>query len=101
MKKFLLSLVSLLMLTLFAQAGEVKINYTGTETANMTGENDAALFGLSADDWSIVAAKGGNSNYPGLNKAGDLRLYRDDKGSNTVTVSGAGTTTFRYREGRL
>ena len=87
MKKFLLSLVSLLMLTLFAQAGEVKINYTGTETANMTGENDAALFGLSADDWSIVAAKGGNSNYPGLNKAGDLRLYRDDKGSNTVTVT--------------
>ena len=86
-KKFLLSLVSLLMLTLFAQAGEVKINYTGTETANMTGENDAALFGLSADDWSIVAAKGGNSNYPGLNKAGDLRLYRDDKGSNTVTVT--------------
>ena len=87
MKKFLLSLVSLLMLTLFAQAGEVKINYTGTQTINMTGGNDAALFGLSADDWSIVGAKGGNSNYPGLNKAGDLRLYKSEDGSNTVTVT--------------
>lgn len=87
MKKFLLSLVSLLMLTLFAQAGEVKINYTGTTTTNMTGGNDAALFGLSADDWSIVGDKGANSNFPGLNKAGDLRLYWSADGGNTVTVT--------------
>lgn len=87
MKKFLLSLVSLLMLTLFAQAGEVKINYTGTTTTNMTGGNDAALFGLSADDWSIVGDKGANTNFPGLNKAGDLRLYWSANGSNTVTVT--------------
>ena len=87
MKKFLLSLVSLFMLTLFAQAGEVKIAYTGETTTNMTGENDAALFGLSADDWSIVGDKGANSNFPGLNKAGNIRMYYSADGSNTITVS--------------
>ncbi len=87
MKKFLLSLVSLLMVVLFAQAGEVKIAYPGGSTTNMTGENDAASFGLSKDDWSIVGAKGGNSNYPGLNKAGDFRLYYHKDGGNTITVT--------------
>lgn len=51
-------LVSLLMMlcgTVFAE--KVTMKYTGTETANMTGENDAALLGLDASKWSVVAAK--------------------------------------------
>ncbi|MBQ8466621.1 MAG: Ig-like domain repeat protein [Prevotella sp.] len=81
-------LVSLLMMlcgTVFAE--KVTMKYTGTETANMTGENDAALLGLDASKWSVVAAKGGNQNFPGLNKAGDIRLYYHANGSNTITVS--------------
>ena len=53
----------------------------------MTGENDAALLGLNEEEWSVVGAKGGNQNYPGLNKAGDLRLYYAENGGNTLTVS--------------
>ncbi len=87
MKKFLLSLVSLFMLTLFAQAGEVVIAYPGGTTTNMTGENDAAAFGLSTDDWSIVGDKGNNQNLPGLNKAGDFRLYWAEGGGNTITIT--------------
>ena len=81
-------LVSLLMMlcgTVFAE--KVTMKYTGTETTNMTGENDAALLGLDASKWSVVASKGGNQNFPGLNKAGDIRLYYHANGNNTITVS--------------
>ncbi|MBQ9665162.1 MAG: hypothetical protein IJV33_01635 [Bacteroidaceae bacterium] len=87
MKKFLLSLVSLFLTVMVAFGAEVKIAYTGSTTTNTTGENDAALFGLSTDDWSIVGDKGANSNFPGLNKDGSLRLYYSADGSNTVTVT--------------
>lgn len=88
MKKFLLSLVSLLICALSAvAAGNVKIAYAGSTTQNMTGENDAALFGLSAEEWSIVGDKGKASNMPGLNKDGSCRIYYNVNGSNTITIT--------------
>ena len=71
----------------FASAEEVTMKYTGTTTSNMTGNNDAALFGLDATAWSVVGSKGGGTNFPGLNQAGDFRLYYNANGSSTVTVS--------------
>lgn len=65
----------------------VTMAYSGSTTTNMTGNNDAALVGLDATDWSVVGAKGANSNFPGLNKAGDIRLYYHQDGSNTITVT--------------
>ena len=49
-----------------AMAGEVKLVYSGATSTNMTGENDAALLGLDAKKWSVVAAKGGSNLFPGL-----------------------------------
>ena len=65
------------------------IAYTDTETTtNMTGANDAALLGLDADEWSVVGAKGGNTNFPGLNKAKDIRLYYQSGDiGNTITIT--------------
>lgn len=60
----------------------------------MTGGNDAAKLGLIESDWSVVGDKGGNSNYPGLNKAGDIRLYYHADGSNTLTVSSLNGATI-------
>ena len=76
-----------------AMAGEVKLVYSGTST-NMTGENDAALLGLDAEKLSVVAAKGGANNYPGLNSSGEIRLYYHANGGNTITITaiGAGMT---------
>ena len=68
-------------------ADQITMKYSGTTTTNMTGNNDAALLGLDADAWSVVGAKGSNSNFPGLNKNGDFRLYYHKDGSNTITVS--------------
>ncbi len=82
-----LSVVILATFAGFASAEEVTMKYTGTATSNMTGGNDAALMGLDAKAWSVVGDKGGASNYPGLNKTGDLRLYYHANGCNTVTVT--------------
>lgn len=65
---------------------QVTLAYLGSSTTNMTGSNDAAIVGLDADHWSVVGNKGGNTNYPGLNKAHDIRLYYHANGSNTITV---------------
>ena len=65
----------------------ITLQYSGKSTINMTGNNDAATFGLDATKWSIVGAKGSNTNFPGLNKDGDIRLYYNDSGSNTITVT--------------
>ena len=75
-------------------ADEVTMKYSGSTSGNMTGENDAATLGLDAEAWSVVGAKGGNSLFPGLNKAGDIRLYYSDKGSNTITVSSLNGATI-------
>ena len=61
----------------------VSFSLTGSTTGNMTGGNDAATVGLDATEWSVVGDKGSNSNYPGLNKAHDFRLYN----GNTITVT--------------
>ena len=67
-------------------ADEVTMAYPGGTTTNMTGNNDAALVGLDAAKWSVVGSKGSATNYPGLNTAGDFRLYYNANGSNTITV---------------
>lgn len=72
----------------------VTIQYTGNTTTNMTGNNDATLVGLSSTDWSVVGAKGASQNFPGLNKAGDIRLYYDVNGSNTITVTNLQNNTI-------
>ena len=76
----------LLMLSGMVFADEVTMKYPGGTTTNMTGENDAATVGLDATAWSVVGDKGASSNYPGLNKAGDIRLYWSANGGNTITV---------------
>lgn len=68
------------------------IAYSGA-TTNMTGDNDVASFGLDAADWSVVGAKGNSSNYPGLNTAGDIRLYYAASGGNTLTITAPQTIT--------
>ena len=70
-----------------AWAETVTMAYTGTTTGNMTGNNDATLVGLDASMWSVVGSKGASSNFPGLNKDGDIRLYWDADGGNTLEVS--------------
>lgn len=82
------SLLSLLvMLSGMAYADQITMAYSGSTTTSMTGENDAATLGLDATAWSVIADKGGNSNFPGLNKAGDFRLYYHASGCNTITVT--------------
>lgn len=76
----------------FTQSGgitnqNVTLKYSGTTTTNMTGNNDAATLGLNAAEWSVIGAKGSSNNFPGLNKDGDIRLYWNANGSNTITVS--------------
>ena len=89
MNKILRFLFVVLMATFIgsASADEITMKYTGTATSNMTGNNDAAQFGLDANAWSVVGSKGGANNFPGLNQAGDLRLYYHANGGNTVTVT--------------
>ena len=75
-------------------AQEVTMQYSGSTTTNMTGENDAALVGLDATEWSVVGAKGSSNNLPGLNKDGTIRLYGHADGGNTVTVSSLNDATI-------
>jgi hypothetical protein len=80
-----------------AWAEEVTMKYTGTETSNMLadGSNEAATVGLEASAWSVVADKGSASNAPGLNKAGDIRLYYNAGGSNTIEVKSLTNATIK------
>ena len=93
MKK-VLSLMMMLMLAIGAWAATFDLAYPGETTTNMTGGNDAALFGLDATAWSVVGAKGTSDYFPGLNKAGDIRLYWSDEGGNTLTVSSLNGATI-------
>lgn len=79
-----------------SQVRKVTLQYTGTTTTNMTGNNDAALVGLNSNEWSVVGAKGGNTNLPGLNKSKYIAIYYSDKdpGSNTITVSSLNNATI-------
>jgi hypothetical protein len=77
-------------------ADEATLKYSGSTTGNMKadGSNEAASVGLSDSEWSVVASKGAASNAPGLNKAGDIRLYWNADGSNTITVSSLTNATI-------
>ena len=91
------SLVALLAMVFGnVMAEEATLKYSGTETTNMKadGSNEAATVGLDENAWSVVAAKGAASNAPGLNKAGDIRLYYHKDGSNTITVSSLTNATI-------
>ena len=71
-----------------ATNGTATLQYTGTTTTNMATGNNASTVGLDASDWSVVADKGGNSNYPGLNKNGYIPLYYATGGNgNSITVT--------------
>ena len=98
MNKFLrYSFVAILaMIVGSAWADEVTMKYSGTETSNMLadGSNEAATVGLDASAWSVVADKGSASNAPGLNKAGDIRLYYNASGSNTIEVKSLANATI-------
>ena len=81
----LVALMAMVMGNVYAD--EVTMKYTGSTTTNMTGENDAALVGHDASAWSVVGAKGAHEQFPGLNKAGDIRLYWKAEGGSTITVT--------------
>ena len=69
------------------------ITYSGSTTNLAVNTNEAAKFELDAAEWSVVGAKGGNSNNVGLNQAGDIRLYYHANGSNTLTITAPQTIT--------
>ncbi len=95
MKKiFTLVLMALFCGTAFAD--EVTMAYPGGSTTNMAadGSNEAASVGLDASAWSVTADKGKASNAPGLNQAGEIRLYYNASGSNTITVSSLTNATI-------
>ena len=51
------------------------ISHSVTTSTNMTGGNDAALYGLADKPFSLVSDKGGGKNHVGVNKDGTFRLY--------------------------
>ena len=78
----------------WGEENTVTVQYTGSETTNMTGDNDAALVGLDNEKWSVVGYKGGASFYPGLNKDGTIRLYYSESGNNTMVISSLENNTI-------
>ena len=59
--------------------------YSGT-TTNMTGGNDAEKIGLDATIFNAVSTKTG-SNHVGLNKDGEIRLYKNSTSTLTISVA--------------
>ena len=80
----------------FVAGTNITLQYTGSTTGNFGTDNVAATVGLSASDWSVIAAKGSASNNVGYNKDGDIRLYYHASGSNTLTVSSLTNATINY-----
>lgn len=81
--------------TMFAATATMQYTNT-TATTNMAGDgaNNAELVELNPAVFTVIADKGGNSNFPGLNKSKEIRLYAD-KGTgngNIITVSITGGT---------
>ena len=62
------------------------MEYSGA-TTNMTASGNATTVGLDSSLFSVDADKGGNANFPGLNAAGDIRLYASSGNGNSVKVS--------------
>jgi len=97
MKKFF-SFIAAVLFAGSMMAAEAVLQYTGDATTNMVGDgaNNAATVGLDADLFTVLADKGSNQNFPGLNKVGDIRLYADKNSGNgnIITVSiASGTIT--------
>ena len=71
---------------------DATMKYEGSTTINMDGEtNNAETVNLDPSIFNVTASKGSASNLPGLNKAGQIRLYNaaDGNGSEfTVAVTG-------------
>ena len=65
------------------------IKHSVSSNTNLTeDENAATTFGLDAEQWTILGAKGGNSNNVGLNSTSkDIRLYYHSDGGNTLTIT--------------
>ncbi len=69
------------------------ISYSGNTGNLEESENVAATLGLDANSWTVIAAKGSASNNVGVNQAGDIRLYYNVNGSNTLTITAPQTIT--------
>ena len=54
---------------------DVVLKYSGSTTTNMAETGNAENLGLDASIFTVNAGKGETANFPGLNKAGDIRLY--------------------------
>ena len=80
--------------TAWGQGSSATMQYSGSTTTNMTGDNDAALVGLDASHWSVIGNKGGNSNFPGLNKSGQIRLYGASANHNNIVVTNTDNATI-------
>ena len=65
---------------------EYKIKYSG-DTGNMDGSNQADLFGLDDEMFSVVGSKGSLRNNVGLNKSGEFRIYKGDPTDHKLTIS--------------
>ena len=51
------------------------MEYNAASTSNMAATGNAATVNLNSALFTVDAAKGGNANFPGLNKDGDIRAY--------------------------
>ena len=65
------------------------IEYTGDTSINMvaSGNSNAEKLGLNTSLFSVTADKGGQANFPGLNKDGSIRLYASSGNGASFTVS--------------
>lgn len=64
------------------------MEYTGTTTGNMAATGNASKVNLDSTLFTVNASKGGANNLPGLNKAGNIRLYALAGGNgNELTVT--------------
>lgn len=68
------------------------IKYTGSTSTNMAEGNNATNVGVDATLFNITADKGGHNMFPGLNKAGQIRLYGKDGNGNSIKVAVTGKT---------
>ena len=62
-----------------------------TTTTNMGEGNNAAIVNLDANLFTVTATKGSNNNFPGLNKALDVRVYK----GNSMTIAIASGYTIK------
>ncbi len=74
--------------TTVVETSTATLKYAGGSTTNMVEGNNAAKIGLDETIFTVTATKNDGSNLPGLNTAGNIRLYGNASGNgNTITVS--------------